>query len=60
MIIAGAVAIAIFAPVFTFFYRPLHPPYEELRLRTPLEPLVVTVVLVVAIAVVLGPGLRLG
>jgi hypothetical protein len=60
VIVAGAVAVAIFAPVFTFFYRPLHPPYEQLQLRTPLVPLVVTVVLVVVIAVVLGPGLRLG
>lgn len=60
VIVAGAVAIAIFAPVFTLFYRRLHPPYEELRLGTPLVPLVVTVVLVVLIAVVLGPGLRLG
>lgn len=60
VIVAGAVAIAIFAPVFTLFYGRLHPPYEELRLGTPLVPLAVTVVLVVLIAVVLGPGLRLG
>lgn len=60
VVVAGAVAIAIFAPVFTLFYRRLHPPYEELRLRTPVVPLVVTIVLVVMIAIVLGPGLRLG
>lgn len=60
VIVAGAVAVAIFAPVFTLFYRRLHPPYEELRLRTPVVPLVGTVVLVVVIAAVLGPGLRLG
>ncbi len=60
VIVAGAVAIAIFAPVFTLFYRRLHPPYVDLRLRTPFVPLAVTVVLVVVIAVVLGPGLRLG
>lgn len=34
VIVAGAVAIAIFAPVFTLFYRRLHPAFEELRLRT--------------------------
>ena len=60
VVIAGAVAIAIFAPVFTLFYRRLHPPYEALRLRTPIVPLVVTIVLVVLIAVVLGPGVHLG
>jgi hypothetical protein len=60
VVVAGGIAVAIFAPVFTFFYRPLHPPYEELRLRMPVVPLAVTVVLVVLIAVVLGPGLRLG
>lgn len=60
VIVAGAVSVAIFAPIFTLFYRRLHPPYEELRLRTPIVPLAVTVVVVVAIAVVLGPGLRLG
>ena len=60
MVVAGAVAVAIFAPMFTFFYRRLHPPYEALALRPPLVPLVVTVVVVVLVAVVLGPGLRLG
>jgi hypothetical protein len=60
VVVAGAVSIAIFAPLFTLFYRRLHPPYEELHLRVPLVPLAVTVVVVVAIAVVLGPGLRLG
>ena len=60
VVVAGAVAVAIFAPMFTFFYRRLHPPYEALALRPPLVPLVVTVVVVVLVAVVLGPGLRLG
>jgi hypothetical protein len=60
VIVAGAVAVAIFAPVFTFFYRRLHPPYEELLLRTPVVPLVLTVTVAVLVAVVLGPGLRLG
>lgn len=60
VVVAGAVAVAIFAPMFTFFYRRLHPPYEPLALRPPVVPLVVTVVVVLLVAVVLGPGLRLG
>ncbi|GAB2584865.1 zinc metalloprotease [Microlunatus antarcticus] len=59
VVLAGGVAVAIFAPMFTFFYGRLHPAYEHLTLRTPVVPLVVTVVLAVLVAVVLGPGLRL-
>ena len=61
MIVAGAVAIAICAPLFTLFYRLNSLPVRGAPwLRRLSCPLVVTIVLVVLVAVVLGPGLRLG
>lgn len=60
VVLAGAVSIAIFAPMFSFFYRGLNPPHEALALRQPVVPLIATVVLTVLIAVFLGPGIHLG
>jgi len=54
------VAVAIFAPVFTFFYRRLHPPYEALALDRPVPWVVGTAVLAVLVVLVLGPGVTLG
>jgi hypothetical protein len=60
VIVAGAVATAIFAPMFTFFYRRLRTPYEGLALGRALPWVVATAVLAVLVIAVLGPGLRLG
>lgn len=60
VIMAGAVSSAIFAPMFTFFYRRLRAPYERLDLRLPWIPLAVLVVLEALVIIVVAPGIRLG
>ena len=59
LIIASAVAVAIFAPIFTFFYRGLSPSYVRLDLKIPGIPLLLTVAAVVAYVGLLGSGVRL-
>jgi MFS family permease len=60
VIVAGAVATAIFAPMFTFFYRRLRTPYEGLAVGRTLPWVIGTAVLALLVIAVLGPGLRLG
>jgi hypothetical protein len=59
LIMAGAFAIAIFAPMFTLFYRRISRPYERLDLGQPMVPLIITAGLIVAINLLTAPGLRL-
>lgn len=61
LIVAAAVATGIFAPMFTLFWQRMKPgPAEELSLKRPVIPLLVTVVLAVVVFVVVAPGLPLG
>jgi hypothetical protein len=60
IIAAGAVSIAVFAPLLTLFYRRRNRPYERLELRRPVAPLVITVVVAVLMVGFLAPGIRLG
>lgn len=60
IILAAAVAIAIFAPMFTFFDGRITRPYERLELHRPVLALIVTVALALLVYLVLAPGLRLG
>lgn len=56
----GIVAIAVFAPMFTFFVLRLHPEREQLELRVPWAGIAGVVLMLLAIALVLIPGVTLG
>ena len=59
LIVASAVAVAIFAPLFTFFYRGLSPSYVRLDLKIPGIPFLLTLAAAVAYVGLLGSGIRL-
>jgi hypothetical protein len=59
VIVAGSVAIAIFAPVFTLFYRRLTAPADPLTLSRPVGPWTAVAVAAAIVLVVIAPGLRL-
>jgi hypothetical protein len=59
VVIAGSVAIAIFAPVFTFFYRRMTAPADPLALGRPVGPWIGVAVAAAIVLVVFAPGLRL-
>lgn len=59
VITAGSVAIAIFAPVFTFFYKRLTATPDPLDLRNPRVPWIVVAVAIVVVVVLIAPGVRL-
>ncbi|KQQ67247.1 hypothetical protein [Microbacterium sp. Leaf320] len=56
----GIVALAIFAPMFSFFYKGVSVPHEHLALRTPIIWIVVTVVAALVVILVLNRGVTLG
>lgn len=60
VVMSGAVAAVIFAPLLTSMYQRVHVPYEELELRRPVVPLVIFVVLLALDLVLLARGIALG
>ena len=57
LVVAGAVATAIFAPLFTLFFRRLTVPVDLLQLRRPVVPLGVTAVVALLTVLVVAPGI---
>ncbi|MDO9378861.1 MAG: hypothetical protein Q7T56_08415 [Nocardioidaceae bacterium] len=59
-VLAAAVAVAIFAPMFSFFYRRVDVPHEDLGLGPPRVPLVLAAVAVLLVVLVVARGVPVG
>lgn len=57
--VLGAVATGIFAPMFSFFYKGVHPEHEALALTVPVVGIVVTLVAIVVVTTVLATGVTI-